>query len=448
MWQQPSVHFFSVDIRRTTELKMKQFLFTCCLILVAFPAYSQVPAVLPENQSVAEEKQELAGEESDPTEDTEPTARQAEVALNEDPEAQLRSTMDATPGDMDAWPKIHFYGSLRLHAIQYFDDPNEPSDISIGDGASRIGIRGEWNFAEKWGLFGRVEAGFDALETFTSKGTEEGEKKGLEERLIYGGINSDRLSATWGKNWSAYYKIAGMADRFSIFGGQASGVYNAGTDGGATGTGRADDVVQIRFYTSSLKAIRIKPFNLNLQYQNGRPIPHVNDRNYGEAWGGSVWLESQNEVGIGIAVQSADIANPDDPLIKEAGISGDAVAIATSFRNYGENWYSALVLSRLENIETTNTFKYIDGYGAELYTQWQFKDRWWMVVGGNWLQPDDDDEDAGEYNIKYGVLGLRYTFDSFKRMLYAEYRIDYGKLVDGTDKKNEITVGVRWDFDY
>jgi len=33
-------------------------------------------------------------------------------------------------------------------------------------------------------------------------------------------------------------------------------------------------------------------------------------------------------------------------------------------------------------------------------------------------------------------------------MLYAEYRISFGTLVDGTPRDNEFTFGVRWDFGY
>ena len=105
-----------------------------------------------------------------------------------------------------------------------------------------------------------------------------------------------------------------------------------------------------------------------------------------------------------------------------------------------------MVLTRLENVDTTDRHQYIDGYGAELYAQWQFKDRWWLVAGGNWLDPDDDDPEAGRYSIRYGVLGLRYTFDSFRRMLYAEYRLDNGSTFDGNSRKDEITIGIRWDF--
>ena len=144
----------------------------------------------------------------------------------------------------------------------------------------------------------------------------------------------------------------------------------------------------------------------------------------------------------------ADIDDQQDPVLKQAGISGDAMALALAFRKYGERWYGALVVARLDNIETTDQFKYIDGYGVELYVQWQFGDQWWLIGGGNWLNPDNDDPEAGEYEIAYAVLGVRYTLDSFNRMLYAEYRIDSGQLWDGSPPKNEFTLGFRWDFGY
>ncbi len=285
------------------------------------------------------------------------------------------------------------------------------------------------------------------LDTFTPKaGEEDKDGFGLRERLLYGGFDAENLTATFGKAWSAYYKIAGMADRFSIFGGDGVGVYNANTDGGPTGTGRADDVLQARIYTSSLKALRIKPFNLNIQYQDGRPIPQLQNRRYGRAYGASAWLETQGDHGIGLAYQRSEIDFENDTVVQGAGIDGDATAIATAFRTYGERWYAALVFAWLDNIETTDQLKYINGRGAELYAQWQFRDRWWLIAGGNWLKPDNDDPQAGEYEVKYAVLGLRYTLDSFNRMLYAEYRLDGGTLYNGTPRKNELTIGFRWDF--
>ena len=50
------------------------------------------------------------------------------------------------------------------------------------------------------------------------------------------------------------------------------------------------------------------------------------------------------------------------------------------------------------------------------------------------------------YRVRYVVLGGRYSFDSFKRMAYVEYRIDEGRRFDGGRNKDELTIGVRWDF--
>ena len=86
-----------------------------------------------------------------------------------------------------------------------------------------------------------TEAGFDVLEQFTSRSgtTSEGETGALTPRILFVGVDSPKLFGGFGKNWSTYYRVASIADRFAIFGSEALGVYNAGTDGGATGTGRA-----------------------------------------------------------------------------------------------------------------------------------------------------------------------------------------------------------------
>jgi len=423
-------------------------LWICCLMEVA-PLSAQetqeAPKELTGEPDSNAEGERVAADEAN--EESEATAREQEAALNEDPEAQRRSKLEEKPELRSLWPNFEFYASARIHVINNFDVENRITETALGDGASRVGVRGEWQLSKNWWAMGRAEGGFDILETFTPKAGEQDEDGfGLRERLLYAGFDSENLTASYGKNWSAYYKIAGMADRFSIFGGGATGIFNANTDGGATGTGRADDVLQARIYTSGLKVLRIKPFNLNLQYQHGQPIPQVEGRKYGKAYGASAWLESQGDHGLGVAYQISTIDDPEDPLIREAGIDGDAQALAVAFRKYGENWYGALVLARLENVNTTDQLKYVNGRGAELYVQWQFKERWWVIAGGNWFAPDSDDPEAGEFEVLNAIIGLRYTLDSFNRMLYAEYRIEGGQLADGTETKNELTFGFRWDF--
>ena len=389
----------------------------------------------------------------DPSEDgtDKPTefaeADQTDTSTNEDPEAARRAKRPLESPDAFGKLEYNFYGSVRLHAIKAFDTDSGESEQSLGDGASRVGVSAEWQLKGKWNLFGRLESGFDVLETFTTTGQSDTDSL-LTPRLYYFGIESDALYLKLGKSWSAYYQVAGAADRFSIFGGNATGIYNAGTDGGATGTGRADNAVQTRTYINLGNSSILKPFNLNLQYQHGEPIPKVKGATYGSTYSLSAWLETEREFGIGLAWHEAKIDEVERPELSKAGISGDARALAVAFKTYGQDWLASLVFSRLENIETTDQFLYFDGTGAELFAQWQFRDRWWLAGGGNYLDPDSDDPDAGQYQIRYLVLGVRYTFDSFNRMLYAEWRDDYGKLADGTRRGNEVTVGFRWDFGY
>jgi outer membrane protein N len=377
-------------------------------------------------------------------------ALRTETSTNEDPDAVRRAEREAR-GEAEQrettnW-KLDLYGSVRLHGINYFDPTDGSRSFEIGDGVSRLGVSGEWKYTPNWSLFGRVEGGFDVIDTFSEKsGDEDGAV--FVSRLHNVGIESDALYLKYGKSWSTYYTVAGAADRFSIFGGRGAGVYNAGTDGGATGTGRADNAVQTLVYVDFIPWLSTKPFNVNLQYQRGEPIPHVKGEHYGNTWSTSAWLEGKNELGIGLAYHRAKVDDILSPALIEAGIDGDASTAALAIKTYGDRWLVSLVLSDQENIETTNEKKYINGKGGELFAQWGFYKKWWLVGGGNWLTPDNDDPDAGDYKVKFGILGLRYTLDSFNRMLYVEWKSDYGTQSNGQPLKNEITFGVRWDMDY
>jgi len=382
--------------------------------------------------------------------------RTDEAALNEDPEAQRRARALASedePGALDpdtGQPKsttsLELYASLRAHAINTYDLETDNQSAKVGDGNSRAGIRGEWEYRPGWYLYGRAEAGLDLFENYTTR-KPTSDDDNIDVRLAYVGIDQEKFSFVAGKNWSTYYQVAGTTDRFAIFGGSASGIYNAGTAGEATGTGRAEDVVQARLYIKPDTSLfrNLKPFNLNLQYQLDQPIPFVPDEEYDYGWGASVFLETVNEFSVGIAYNLSRV--PDGRMaIQDAGIDGDATALAIATRAYGERWYVGLLVSRLKNIETTDQDLYFNGTGVEVYAQWEFRNRWWLIGGVNMLDPDSEDPDAGQYRVRYAVLGGRYSFDSFRRMLYVEYRLDDGRSFDGRSLKDELTFGVRWDF--
>lgn len=421
------------------RLKLKiPFLFALGIFFYV-PLSAQVEDI-PEGEAlVSESSLEEAAKEAEAT--------QTETATNEDPEAARRAEREAGGQRKDRSFDWRLYGSMRVNAISAFDPETGKSQERLGDGASRIGAWADWHLSRGWLVSGRVESGFDVLDTFTTRGQND-DGGALTARLYNLGVESDWLYLKYGKSWSTYYRVAGEADRFSIFGGKAAGIYNAGTDGGPTGTGRADNALQTRLFIDFFKWADIKPFNLNLQFQDNEPIPQVQGRRYGQTWSASAWFETDRDVGVGVAWHSAAIDDQDDAIIRAAGIDGDAEALSVAVRTYGDKWLASLVIAWHDNIETTDQNKYIKSRGVELFAQWQFRDRWWLIGGGNWLDPDDEDPDAGEYEIRYYVLGMRYTFDSFNRMLYFEWRKDFSKLTDGTPSKNEFTVGVRWDFGY
>ncbi len=252
--------------------------------------------------------------------------------------------------------------------------------------------------------------------------------------------------AVVGKNWSSYYQIASFTDRFVTVGGDASGTFNAGTDGGGTGTGRADNVLQLRTLINFFPAAYLKPFSLNLQLQNNEPIPTISGAHYGVSLGISAVLQTQKDYTIGLAYNRAYIDDENNPDLINAGIRGDAEAFLVGSRWFDDDWYVGGVLSRLKNHETTDEKIYFNGTGMELFGQYQIINNVWGMLGWNYLKPDSGQARAGQYLIKTSILGLRYTFDDFRRMVFVEARLDDSLSAEGAPMPDSVSIGIRWDW--
>jgi len=301
-------------------------------------------------------------------------------------------------------------------------------------------------------LFSRLEAGvniLDELDLLFNQGANtplNQAGQSLFLRLLYAGVETPNFILAAGKNWSSYYRVSGFTDRFQGTGASASGTYNAGTDGGSTGTGRADRVLQTRILFREFKNSRLKPFNLNIQLQHGEPIPRVPDASYGTTIGLSVVGASRKDFSVGLAYNHAIISDSEIPSLNSFGIDGDAQAGVLGVRWFSDKWYLATTVARLRNHETTDEDIYFDGWGSEVYGQYNVYKLWWAVAGWNILEPDTDQVQAGNYRIRYGVIGVRYALKEFAQMLYANVRLDSGRLADGSPIDNSYTVGLRWDL--
>jgi len=384
---------------------------------------------------VTEDKEE-ASEES----------RERERGTGEDPLARdLSEKVDQPVEQLFRHNKLEPYGSVRLR-YNVADLEND-----FDDGGSRIGLKGELQFRPRFWLLGRAEAGFNIFDSLNNlvdaSGRPSQEDANFSARLIYAGVETPSTAITFGKNWSTYYQVAALTDRFEAFGGEASGTYNALTDGGSTGTGRADDVLQGRFSADFFpERLKIKPFNLNLQVQPGQSIPNAGGENYDYSFGFSAVLETESEHNFGIAYNHAVIDAKVLPTLAQTGIRGDAKALLLGTRKFGDNSYLGSTLSWLDNHETTDEGVYFDAWGWEVFTSYNVSGKWWVVGGWNLLEPRSSEKQVPDYRIRYGVLGLRYTFDDFRNMIYSEIRLDDSRNSDGSRPGNVYTVGIRWDL--
>lgn len=368
-------------------------------------------------------------------------AEQRELGANENPQAvsEIQRDVKATT-EPERTTGFDIYGSARVR----YREKN--SEAEWQDASSRLGAEADWKIRPDYYLFTRYEGGFNVLARVDSEERPGAIEDSFTTRLLYAGMDLPNGHIVAGKNWSPYYEVAAFTDRFQGTGGAASGTYNALTDGGPTGTGRADKAIQSRLSLNFLPHTVFKPFDLNIQLQQGNSIPFGNGADYDTAITASAIMATQTNLSIGLAYNYAGIDIKENSSLKNIGISGSARALLGGVRAFGDRWYAGLTGALLNNHETTNEGVYFNGWGSEFYGQYRLTDHLWSVGGYNILKPDSDQIQAGDYRISYSVLGLRYSFEDFRRMIWFNVRMSDGFLADGTPEENIYTIGFRWDM--
>ena len=412
-------------------------------VIILLTGLSAIPSAYATEKNSSESIQE---------EITKEITRDREQEASEDPLSQRQSDKTDNPALYEIKPnRFTLYGSLRLRYRE------TQVDSIIGDGGTRLGADGAYQFVPNYWLLGRLESGFKLFDNLDQILDPGGQGEGFLSndvflRLAYVGIEFPKAFLTYGKSWSTYYQVASFTDRFQGTGAGASGTFNADTDGGPSGTGRADKVWQTRIQIAHPwgPVAHLKPFSVNLQYQAGEKIPHARESHYKYTFGASAIVERTDNLKTGIAFNYAAVDKNDLPRLRLRGIDGDGVALLVGAQWFGEKWYAATVFSWLDNHMATTNAIYFDAWGSEGYGHYHIFEKIWLVGGWNYLTPRSGETQAGEYILKYAVLGLRYTFKDFQRMIYANIRFDKSHLSSIEDQSigNTYTIGVRWDFDW
>ena len=179
-------------------------------------------------------------------------------------------------------PAIHYTGMINPYGSFRTIVGSSDAGAQVQDDASRVGIN--FNTFGSIKVFATAEWGVDLVqsETTFNAGATTAQGFGVINtatepvfgaRLGFVGVDMasfGRLS--FGKQNSTHYDITDYTtDRFNVFGGQSTATYVGGTDGGQSGTGRADQTILYH-----LKFAKIFDFGAQGQLRTGATLQAFN----------------------------------------------------------------------------------------------------------------------------------------------------------------------------
>ena len=348
-------------------------------------------------------------------------------------EAPGEAMPEGPQGDLPRARVIDSYGSLRAAAAIDSDGNRE-----IRNNSSRLGLRGTKRLTDGIQAFGRVEVGINMVATdrVILSGGDSGVPIGqgsqaVFSRLGYVGLDTGIGSFAWGKQWSAYYDVAVFTDQFPLWSGAATGAFGAGTDGGISGTGRAEQALQYREARG--------PVSVALQMQSRASSP--NDRTWADAWGTSAVIGKAHGFSLGAAYNEVRdgvaAPNPNQPQL------GDKAAIF-GLRYRADRVYAATTLSLSEQHEVDDLGRRFDATGFELALRYHATDAFWLETGYNDLRPGSDH--PGDFRTRFGVGYLVYNFGSGSRV-FGGFKIEDSRRSDGSKRLNSaFATGLNFTF--
>ena len=341
---------------------------------------------------------------------------------------------------------IRPYGSFRGHFAIYNDE------IEIQENGSRIGV--ELSVTQgNVRYFAATELGINMFRSnvvFNADASTRGgfvviesdqQNQVFSTRLGFLGVDLGPMGTlTLGKQWSVFYDITGYTDKFNVFGGQASATYVGGTDGGTTGTGRAD---QSLIYRNAFGPVRI---GAQLQMRTV-----ANDRFIdGLAFSGQ--FSPLRGLNLGAAYNRSFF----NDLLKETtiGFGGDPSYFSAGASFSNPSWDIGLVFVSQSNGDVVESFiaqqeeaaVVFDARGMEAFIRFKLP-KFAFLGGFNGYYPDTEDLPIYQgFKTEYYVLGMEFK-PLAHAYFYAEYRLSQGRSSNGLSQFDVFTLGLRFDLE-
>ena len=352
--------------------------------------------------------------------------------LREAPSVQAQDA--ATPADTTT-PRhtLRFYGSIRVRSLV-----SAPGEFEIVDRFSRLGLSGDARIVKGLHATAQLELGVNVVNqnpvlVAGDPGFAVGEgNQAVTSRLGTVGLAWPGGSARWGKQWAVWYDLAGWTDMAHTFGGEAAGAYAAGTDGGISGTGRAEKAMQV--------GQRVGPVSAAFQMQNRRradPNPKL-----GDTWtaGGTVYALHDALAFAGAYHEVRDGVSDPAPNQAKAGDRGWIFGA----RLVRPRFTLAASVNRTWQHEVDDEETFFDARGIEAYAELVPHPSVTAFVLVNSLEPLGDY--GGEYRVLYEVVGGSWTVTPYLQLM-AEVRVTQSHNAGGGERlPDAIAFGMNWNF--
>jgi len=361
--------------------------------------------------------------------------------------AQPTQSPPEAPERAPAWlgelaTRVDVYGRLDGH-LAFSED-----DVSVNNNSSRVGVmaeqkvlgeikvlgQGEWkmNLGQgdtKYNITENSDTGFGTFTSTTSQA--------FTTRLGFVGLKLGKYGTlTLGKQWGVYYDVSGWTDLYVIFGTHGSSTYNAGTDGGQTGGGRANEALAYRIAFGGLR--------LGAQAQFQSSMPGAVD-----SLSASAIYQFTPSLRAGIAYSHAFL-NVNSNLVGYDGGAAQALTGGLVFDDAG--WKFAVMDSWTRNHEVVSTASasvVYDTLGAELFASRRFGEHLMLILGFDFAIPRQ--LDTRFVNPNYGtrdVLGsFRWLLDrKAGSFVYLEGRTGATRDPAGQRAEDVVMLGIRFNY--
>ena len=307
----------------------------------------------------------------------------------------------------------------------------------------RIGLKGKWYFDESdnYYLYTKAVVGLHLVDRndYVSISADPGEQYGKVDQTFYArqgfiGIGTPYGNITMGKRWGVHYTLAGNVDNMYMFGGDAIGVYNAGTDGGPSGTGRADQAV----------AYELDKGPIYIGVQGQFRTRSAQNKKLVDAMSAAMSYDFSD---FTIGFSYAKVFDGVDSITHgEAKVNDEMFSGYFGFDK--KNVHFAIIGLLFNNHEYTDLHKFYKGYAIEYNLKINFgKDKRWSFVNNVSFMAPLNSEGLKYYSNWYSFeIARRFSLNT---VLFTGFKIDGSTLSNG--KKSNLhtfAAGFYYNFNY